>query len=164
MTQLDNIKLKYPKAFGLFQVYIHSKGNINNYIALEYSSENNEFFVESYCGQFGATSEVKLTNYLYLFFDSYNIHCGIRPNIYYHIIEIIDEYKRAILNPTQSKLDRGESENEMFMYAFEHLEREINKNIKKYSFYCQSAIENESCCPNQCEHCMIYYAPLEEDN
>lgn len=31
------------------------------------------------------------------------------------------------------------------------------------SFYCQSAIEDREKCSKQCEHCEVYYAPLEKE-
>ena len=32
------------------------------------------------------------------------------------------------------------------------------------SFYCQREIEGESKCVKQCDHCKIYYKPLEDND
>ena len=39
---------------------------------------------------------------------------------------------------------------------------ELRSNDFGSSFYCQQDIEVEYMCDNQCDHCKVYYEPLEK--
>lgn len=38
----------------------------------------------------------------------------------------------------------------------------MNKQKKTFN-YCQAHIEGQKFCKSQCEHCKLYYAPLEKN-
>lgn len=78
----------------------------------------------------------------------------------------IKSFKHPKLDERIFKLFR--KDNEFWIYSQEDCEKYCLQNTKqvekkeKFS-YCQSQIEGNKFCKVQCEHCKLYYAPLENN-
>ena len=76
----------------------------------------------------------------------------------------IKSFKHPKLDERIFKLFR--KDNEFWIYSQEDCEKYDLKNPKPYQkkekfSYCQSQIEGDKICKIQCEHCKIYFTPLE---
>ena len=79
-------------------------------------------------------------------------------------MEIKDTKERAELILQLNRVGDYSTHKELWdaYYKFEELVKNCSIPVVVKSFYCQSDIEDNGKCDLQCEHCQIYYSPLDQ--